>query len=144
MQPQTVILPLRLDATVFSGIAPPPQLLEAMAQARADVKRKPIINTINTKDALDEKLKAEEGQGSVNAVPETPIEGPSYDTPARQGTALPSQPPIYDDAPPSYEDAVASSMPPVDARRPEYAPPPAEEDDVLRRDEKSGLMRRDS
>lgn len=50
---------------------------------------------------------------------------------------------IPDDAPPSYEDAVASSVPSVQqGMRPQYAPPPpAEEDDALRGDEKK---RRDS
>lgn len=50
---------------------------------------------------------------------------------------------IPDDAPPSYEDAVASSVPSVQqSARPQYAPPaPTAEDEVLRGDEKK---RRDS
>ncbi|KAK5171320.1 uncharacterized protein LTR77_004464 [Saxophila tyrrhenica] len=140
-KPQTIILPLRLDVTVFSGIAPPSQLLEAMAQARVN-KPKP---TINTTTALDEKLKVEKGKRNSMTVPETPMEGPSRDLPARQGTAVPPQPPVYDDAPPSYEDAIATDLPPVNVPRPNYAPPPPTEDDVLLSDEKKGLRgRRDS
>lgn len=32
---------------------------------------------------------------------------------------------MYDDAPPSYEDAIAADMPPIDGPRPDYRPPPA-------------------
>ena len=53
-------------------------------------------------------------------------------------------PPMYGDAPPSYEDAIASDLPPIDAPRPNYAPPPPVEDDILRGDEKKGFGRRDS
>ncbi len=141
-QPQTIILPLRLDVSVFSGIAPPPQLLDAMAQARTKSKPKP---TLDTKTPLDEKLKAEQGREPDMAVPQTPMEGPSHDFPARQGAAMSSQLPIYEDAPPSYEDAVGTDLPPVDVPRPNYAPPPPLEDDVLRGDEKKGFGgRRDS
>jgi len=34
---------------------------------------------------------------------------------------------MYEEPPPSYEDAVASDLPPVDGPRPDYAPPPAPE-----------------
>ena len=138
-QPQTVVLPLRLDTTVFSGIAPPQGLLEAMAQAKAEPRPKP--SNINT-SALDEKLRTE---GRTSA-PATPLEGPSSARfPARPGTVQSAQPPLYGDAPPSYEDAVASSLPPLDAPRPDYAPPPAGEDVVLGGDEKKGFGgRRDS
>lgn len=52
-----------------------------------------------------------------------PFTGPS---PAVAGpsTGLPPQSaPGYDDAPPSYEDAVAEHVPPVDGPRPGYRPP---------------------
>lgn len=112
-----------------------------MAQARLNPKRR---QTAEKTTALDEKLKAEQGKDS--AVPETPIEGPSHEFPARQGMAMPpQQQPPYDDAPPSYEDAIATDLAPVDVPRPNYQPPPVAEDDVLRRDEKKGFGgRRDS
>ncbi|KAK3710698.1 hypothetical protein LTR37_010117 [Vermiconidia calcicola] len=137
--PQTVVLPLRLDTTVFSGIAPPQELLEAMAQAKADPRPKP--SNINT-SALDEKLRTEGRNTPTASAPATPLEGPSS---SRFPVAQPAQPPLYGDAPPSYEDAVASNLPPLDAPRPDYAPPPAAEDDVLGGDEKKGFGRtRDS
>lgn len=44
--------------------------------------------------------------------------------------------PEYSEAPPSYEDAIANDINPVTASRPEYAPPPAADDDVLHKNEK--------
>jgi hypothetical protein len=109
-----------------------------MAHDQATPRRKPVPGDSS---ALDEKLKAEGRYGSVATVPETPIEPPPHDFPAREGTAVPPPQAGYDDAPPSYEDAIASDLPPVNAPRPEYAPPAAGEDTVLRGDEKK---RRDS
>ena len=42
-----------------------------------------------------------------------------------QDSAAP--PPMYDEPPPSYEDTIASDLPPVDGPRPDYAPPPVPE-----------------
>lgn len=88
---------------------------------------------------MKDKLAAEAaGRDAAYAIPPTPIDAPTdgYLPAARQGILQPEQ--AYSDAPPSYEDAIASDLPPVDARRPEYAPPPAGEDEVLRSDEKRG------
>ena len=60
--------------------------------------------------------------------------------PAIPGSLVEQQPPMYSEAPPSYEDAVATHLQPMDVRRPDYAPPAAAEDDVLRRDEKRGWV----
>lgn len=116
-----------------------------MSKAKANVKQAP---TNKNSEAMADKLKTEGRKDSASSVSATPIDahaeaGPSH-APAQQGTFEPQIP--YDDAPPSYEDAIASNMPSVDARRPEYAPPPAGEDDVLRSDEKKPSMfsRRDS
>lgn len=110
-----------------------------MADAKANIRR---TSTTKKSDAVKDKLAAEAG----NSVPPTPIDAPTdgYLPAAQQGSSSqPEQP--YNDAPPSYEDAIASSLPPVDARRPDYAPPPAGEDEVLRSDEKKGFRsRRDS
>ena len=143
-QPQTVILPLRLDVQVYSGIAPPPGLLEAMAQAKASVNQ-PF--TTKPADPTIDKLKAEaqDRKDSTSSVPPTPIdmpEDPYSSLPAQQGSHAPEH--SYDDAPPSYEDAIATNLPPVDSQRPEYAPPLAGEDDVLGGDEKKLFGRRDS
>ena len=128
---------------VYSGIAPPPQLLEAMAEARAGVRPPSIAKP---DDAIAAKMKVEQPMDpdfGLNQIPQTPMEaaGPSGipDMPPRPG-AVTSEPPMYSDAPPSYEDAIATNLSPVEAARPEYAPAPAGEDDVLRRDEKRGWV----
>ena len=140
-QPQTVVLPLHLDTQVFSGIAPPRELLEAMAEAKTSVRRTSTAKT-STSHAANGKLEAEGRKQSASAVPSSSAEASgssgAASVPSQQEN---SQALMYSDAPPSYEDAIASNLPPVDAPRPDYAPPPPGEDDVLRGDEKK---RRDS
>lgn len=126
LQPQTIVLPLRLDVLVYSGIAPPAEVLARLKETKLPTHRKPT-NPVADKLAA-ERQDSEFGQ---NQVPPTPVEGvagPAY--PFREGL------PEYADAPPSYEDAIASDVPPVAAPRPEYVPPPHQEDDLLGRDEK--------
>ena len=137
-----MVLPLRLDVQVFSGIAPPRELLEAIAEAKASMRR----TSTTTSDGVREKLQTEAHKASVSFVPPTPMEtsGPT-EFPARQGTAQPAELPVYSEAPPSYEDAIATNLPPVNAQRPDYAPPASGEDEVLARDEKKAFgKRRDS
>ena len=142
-QPQSIILPLHLNVEVFSGIAPPRELLDAMAEARANVHRKSSITKADVEKA---KLQAHDRKDSVSSVPPTPVDPTGLDDaaalPAQQGTLQAEQP--YADAPPSYEDAMASRLPPVDGmRRPDYAPPAAAgEDDVLGGDEKKSFFPR--
>lgn len=141
-KPQTTILPLRLDTQIYSGIAPPPEILSRMAQARTNANKPSEAGTAPASAAVDEKLRTE-GRKPVLASPTSA--GPSSAEPAspaippRPGQAAPPPDP-YDEAPPSYEDAIAVDLPPVDAPRPDYAPPPVGEDDVLRRDEKAGWV----
>lgn len=102
-------------------------------------------------DKLDTKLNTNLSAGSNHDIPPTPMEpsgshGASK-LPAYQGSTVPhGLDAVHNDAPPSYEDAIASNLPPVDAHRPDYQPPPTTgEDDVLRGDEKKTLFgRRDS
>ncbi|EME82853.1 uncharacterized protein MYCFIDRAFT_137486 [Pseudocercospora fijiensis CIRAD86] len=106
----TVVLPLRLDTLVYSGIAPPPEVV-----AHSDF--------------------------GANQIPPTPIETPGSMSPAWPAQAGPSTLPQYDDAPPSYEDAIAQNAPPVTGARPQYAPPPPVEDRILgEADEKKGWV----
>lgn len=132
-QPQNVILPLRLDVQVFSGIAPPPEVLNRMAQAASNAHNSP----------LSAKLQAEaqqHGEFGSNQIPPTPVA--EFGSPADH--AWPGQPgngPSADfgDAPPSYEDAIANDAPPVVAPRPTYAPPAPIDDPMLAGDEKKGM-----
>jgi len=139
---------------VYSGIAPPPELLAAMSEAKAGIRRSstatsqpssPTTKHGPTSEKLKLEMRTNSGFGA-GQVPPTPIDtpgaGPSTmsEVPARPGVGAEQQPPMYSDAPPSYEDAVATNVRSVEGPRPEYAPPPAEEDEVLRRDEKKGWV----
>lgn len=107
-----------------------------MAEAKANPgKRRQSSNT-----AVDAKLRAErhDSDFGANQVPPTPVDetGPMA-WPPPQAAGSSSTPPQYDDAPPSYEDAIATGAAPVSGPRPTYAPPPpAEHDEILRGDEK--------
>jgi len=109
-----------------------------MAEARANGKRP--VNTTETA-AMDEKLKTEGRQSSV-AGPSAPGLGQNAapGLPARPGQPAQQPPPDYAEAPPSYEDAIANDLSPVDAPRPEYVPPPSGDDHMLRQDEKKGWV----
>lgn len=120
-----------------------------MAEARANVKR-PVNPPANppanqsAHAAMDEKLKTEGRKTSVagpsSAAPQTPLHDTAPDIPARPGQPVSQAPPDYAEAPPSYEDAIATDIAPVDAPRPDYAPPPSGDDHVLGRDEKKGWV----
>ena len=145
--PQSIVLPLRLDAEVLSGIRPPAALLEAMARSKADVKVPPTLNEkaagpsgmpgLSGKQAAGDAYHQDFGAGQVPPTPVEEFAGPSVRLgEVGNSSAGDALPPAYSEAPPSYEDAIATGLPPVDAPRPDYAPPPAVEDDLLGRDEK--------
>lgn len=90
-----------MQVKVYSGITPPQALLDAMA---AKSRRPSKATTKPAEDRLSEP-------------PPPPM------PPRPNGPAQHSQPnEIYDDAPPSYEDAMAESLGPVDGPRREYNP----------------------
>ncbi|KAB8216791.1 hypothetical protein BDV33DRAFT_178328 [Aspergillus novoparasiticus] len=103
MKPQLIVLPLRMPVKVYSGISPPQALLDAMA---------------------------ENGHIQPTVSPTKPSR-PSQETSAPPPMPpRPTRPPAplnpedgYDDAPPSYEDAMAETLSPVDGPRREYNPP---------------------
>lgn len=106
-QPQLIVLPLRMPVKVYSGIAPPQALLDAMAAAAlqpSPSKAKPRPS--GPEDAGDDRP------------PMPPRPATSGPVPADSNAA-------YDDAPPSYEDAMAENLSPVDGPRREYHPPDA-------------------
>lgn len=99
----------------------------------------------STKPVINEKLKMEGGQQDpdfgANQVPPTPIDAEGSmapHLPARPGMTAEEE--FMEAPPPSYEDAIAMDAPPPAAERPEYAPPPAGEDRLLRQDEKRGWV----
>lgn len=139
-----MVLPLKLEVEVFSGIAPPQQLLDAMAEAEeAKINLRRVSTAGSTGSARRQKASAV-GLSSTK-------QGPSGAGGASSGSTQPgtnpppaAHPPNYADAPPSYEDAIGSQLPPLDGSRPQYMPPSAGEDDLLQGDEKARLKRRDS
>jgi len=119
---QLVVLPLRLPVKVYSGITPPPALLEAVAKkatsgklaAETQSSLKPPLQPQIPSTPVDSSL------GAFNAFP--PVQGSSS---AQPSAAQPPAP--YDDAPPSYEEAVGQDLPPINGYRGSYAPPPVPE-----------------
>ena len=104
LQPQLIVLPLRMPVKIFSGIAPPQALLDAMAAASLEQgKQKPQPSV--PAEASDNR-------------PPMPPRPSGEPVPVNSGDA-------YDDAPPSYEDAMADHLSPVDGPRREYHPPEA-------------------
>lgn len=106
-QPQLIVLPLRMPVKVYSGIAPPQALLDAMAAA----KLQPSPTKPNPRPTWSPPTNSD----SRPPMPPRPEDGP---VPADVGA-------VYDDAPPSYEDAMADNIAPVDGPRREYHPPDA-------------------
>ncbi|KAL4784526.1 hypothetical protein BJX76DRAFT_327258 [Aspergillus varians] len=105
LKSQLIVIPLRVPVRVYSGITPPPALLEAIA---ANTQTKPTLSP-HTPSWSQE-------QG-----PERPP------MPPRPNVAPPPVNPdaAYDEAPPSYEDAMAETLSPLEGPRREYYPPDA-------------------
>ncbi|KAK3629244.1 hypothetical protein LTR56_018131 [Elasticomyces elasticus] len=133
-----VALPMRLDLDILSGIKPSEALLEAVARGRGTAgrvppgKSAPIVDKLRTEGRMP-------NSGAGQAMPTSIDEaGPSRPPEPPAEAASDVLPPSYSEAPPSYEDAIATDLPPIDAPRPNYAPPAAVDDDLLGRDEKRG------
>ncbi|KAF2716924.1 hypothetical protein K431DRAFT_256534 [Polychaeton citri CBS 116435] len=142
-KPQNIVLPLRLDCLVYSGIAPSSELLERVAKVKTALNNRRVSSTpsATSRPLNDKKPTSVAGGSNITGLPTStePQNEPTPIPPPRPGTSSQTgQQQTYDDAPPSYEDAIASELPPMDAPRPDYAPPPPAEDDALRRDEKRG------
>ncbi|KAK5051534.1 hypothetical protein LTR84_003186 [Exophiala bonariae] len=144
VRPELMVLPLRLPVQIYSGIAPPAKLLELMAN---NPVRQPIPPPLIPRPS-DSKATHSAAESSA---PTTPLYEPStplHDInshPAPVGNYAAQQPSDYpDDAPPSYEDAIADEVAPVDGPRRDYNLPPSAnaEGPAFNPDSKSGLSRR--
>ncbi|OCT50029.1 arrestin [Cladophialophora carrionii] len=126
VRPELIVLPLRLPVLVYSGIAPPPKLLEAMA-SNPRPQPQPAPSGLFT----PQRPAAANGLPSPSDTPlDTPLETPSTPMseinsyPAQIGSYHPAQESdIPDVAPPSYEDAMAEDIAPVDGPRRDYQVP---------------------
>ncbi|KAL3432487.1 hypothetical protein BDV09DRAFT_174039 [Aspergillus tetrazonus] len=105
LKSQLIILPLRVPVRVYSGVAPPAALLEAMATNTQDKPKRPIPTPSSPRTEDMER---------------PPI-------PPRPSAALApiNSDEFQEEAPPSYEDAMAETLSPLEGPRREYYPPDA-------------------
>jgi hypothetical protein len=110
---QLIVLPLRLPVKVYSGIAPPKALLEGGISTPA--ANPPTLSVPPEKAQAPQQptTPTHASFGNADAVPGQPVH--------------PQSAPEYEDAPPSYEDAVGLDLPPIDGYRGSYQPPPIPE-----------------
>lgn len=132
---QTAILPLRYPVEVYSGIAPPAALVEAMATKRQVPLRKPVRQATSPRPektpAFSAPLHLQTDVGAASssgtAIPPTSQIGPSTPIATPTESSTPQYRPLpagEEEPPPSYEDAVASDMPAVTGPRGDYQQPP--------------------
>ncbi|KAL4991774.1 hypothetical protein BDW68DRAFT_151285 [Aspergillus falconensis] len=105
LKSQLIILPLRVPVRVYSGITPPPALLEAMAVNTQDKPKRPT-HTPSSPQAEDMERPP---------IPPRPTAAPLSVNPED----------LQDEAPPSYEDTMAETLSPLEGPRREYYPPDA-------------------
>ncbi|KAM3425665.1 hypothetical protein BST61_g7609 [Cercospora zeina] len=145
-KPQQITLPLRMDCQIFSGIAPPAEVIARMEDAKNGIPPRKTSNVpgLHPQQKLHNQGPMDPDFGA-SQIPPTPVEHHGASPWSAQnavgsggsGAAMPHD---YDDAPPpSYEDAIAQGAGPVTAPRPTYAPPAPVEDPLLGGgDEKKG------
>lgn len=131
VRPEIIVSPIRLDVEVWSGIQPPPQLLDAIAQAQIDHgQQPPRVTRLNGTQHPDSKQGGHGNSGSPqqDAPPVFALQAGSSGQPYAghvgrppsigNTSATPGATTLGDDLPPSYEDAIASDLAPADGPRP--------------------------
>lgn len=131
VKPEIIVSPIRLDVEVYSGIRPPPQLLEAVAQAQNEPGPSYRPQRINSMPGINMAQSAQNASSTgphPHSSPVTPLrplpssQGQYAPPPGRPSSHLNSAGMApngnLDDLPPSYEDAIASDLAPVDGPRP--------------------------
>ncbi|KAH8686629.1 arrestin [Phaeosphaeriaceae sp. PMI808] len=117
---QLVVLPLRLPVKIYSGIAPPKALLEATLAGDVQ-KPQPTMNTLNIPPYQ---------QAYAPHTPTTPTHA-GFTNAGSASLGVPVQAPPqaggFEDAPPSYEEAIGQDLPPINGYRGSYQPPPVPE-----------------
>ena len=105
-KPELSVQTVRMPVEVYSGIAPPQALLDQMADRPSG------------RPSTNHNLRP---HGSANAPSAGPSPGPSRpNTQAQSDHIEPSPSDIPDEAPPSYEDAMADDLAPIDGPRRNY------------------------
>lgn len=146
IRPETIMSDIKLDVEVWSGIAPPPQLLEAIQRHGTPVESPTRLN-INTSDVKQSVSSIQQQQYQTPISPRRPISAgqPQYAPPVGQPTnSIEAHHAIPDDLPPSYEDAIASDLAPADGPRPSGYNTAADDSQLpaFNPDSKSSLGRR--
>ncbi|OBT64350.1 hypothetical protein VE03_05803 [Pseudogymnoascus sp. 23342-1-I1] len=108
LQPQKQIIPLRFPVEVYSGVTPSPALLNALANRTATTSASASASTSAPYVAPAVPPRP---SGAPAAPPIDPLYPPQMGTPNAE---------LMGDAPPSYEDAMADDIGPLDGRR-EYS-----------------------
>ena len=133
IRPEIIVSPIRLEVEVYSGIRPPVELVQRQSMHLSNSNRRPNPNIPH----LDTKHDSRIAQSS-SSPPVSPSH-PQYHTPQRPPASVFSG----DDLPPSYEDAMATDLAPVDGPRPTgYASEGLQEQPAFNADSKSSLGRR--
>ena len=111
-QGQLVVIPLRLPVKVYSGIAPSPSLLAAMAAA---AQAPPVLPPRPGRLFVPVSSSAQSAPNSPSSAAPVQV--------STEGPSASSIPGNYEDAPPTYEDAIAEEIPPIYGHRREYIAP---------------------
>lgn len=107
INPELIVLPLRFSVQIYSGIEPPRALLEAMAGGTSSSHQPSLVAPTAPYQAEPSPASPPyQGPNSHHAAPNTP------------------QPP-FDDAPPTYEEALSQDIGPIVGPRTNYNPPPS-------------------
>ncbi|KAG6010968.1 hypothetical protein E4U54_008314 [Claviceps lovelessii] len=114
--PQTIHLPLHFASVqVFSGITPPPELVEAAQNhtlpGRATLRIPPTLpprphSTPTTPISSSHNQHQSQTQAQRPPMPQRPPQDPLYPPQLQPGQTVPP----YDDAPPSYDEAMAENL----------------------------------
>lgn len=105
-KPELAVLVVRMPVEVYSGIAPPQALLDQMADRPT------------AQQAANTNLRPPDfANGPSSGTSPGPSRPPAQ---AQSGHVEPSPSDIPNEAPPSYEDAMADDLAPIDGPRREY------------------------
>ena len=111
-QPELTVQSLRMPVQVFSGITPPPALLAELAKRSGP-------SAVKVRPSQEAATRPSPISSSSRLPSFSPSSHPSSTT---TNLAVPSTD-MPDDAPPSYEDAMAEDLAPVDGPRRDYQQP---------------------
>ncbi|KIV95760.1 hypothetical protein PV10_03376 [Exophiala mesophila] len=144
VRPELIVLPLKLPVEVYSGIAPPEKLLQAMANnprpqpTPAPLFPRPSNMSQTPSPAYPQGMHVPTPTTATPTTNVNPFPAPIGQVNTQQSYQVP------DDAPPSYEDAIADEIAPVDGPRRDYHPSGSGNVQLepFNPDSKSGLNRR--